>query len=73
MEELTEVENISLLKVDGVTRKAQLQSPNSVRELKGPILAPGRSKVCAICIESLENKNAYSGSCKWSLGWTDSR
>jgi len=56
IEELTEVENISLLKVDGVTRRARSQSSDPVKELKGPILAPGCSKVCSICIESLENK-----------------
>ena len=56
MEELSEVENVTLLKVDGVTRKARSQSSDPVRELKGPILAPGCSKVCPICIESLENK-----------------
>src|ERR1700732_34750 len=56
MEELSEVENISLLKVDGVTRKARFQSSDTFRELKGPILAPGCSKVCPICIDSLENK-----------------
>jgi hypothetical protein len=56
MEELSEVENISLLKVDGVTRKARLQSSDPFRELRGPILAPGCSKVCPICIDSLENK-----------------
>ena len=56
MEELSEVENINLLKVDGVTRKARLQSSDPFRELRGPILAPGCSKVCPICIDSLENK-----------------
>src|ERR1700736_714493 len=56
MEELSEVENIGLLKVDGVTRKARFQTSDPFRELKGPILAPGCSKVCPICINSLENK-----------------
>ena len=56
MEELSEVENISLLKVDGVTRKARFQSSDPFSELRGPILAPGCSKVCPICIDSLENK-----------------
>jgi len=35
MEELSEVENVSLLKVDGVTRKARCKSTDPVRELKG--------------------------------------
>ena len=56
MEELSAVENISSLKVDGVTRKARLQSSDPFRELRGPILAPGCNKVCPICIDSLENK-----------------
>src|SRR6266436_6524973 len=56
MEELYEVENISLLKVDGVTRKARYESSDPVEELRGPILAPGCSKVCPICVESLEKK-----------------
>jgi hypothetical protein len=41
MEELSEVENIGLLKVDAVTRKARFKSSDPVRELRGPILAPG--------------------------------
>ena len=53
MEELSEVENIDLLKVDGVTRKARCKSFDPVRELRGPILAPGCSRVCSICVESL--------------------
>jgi hypothetical protein len=56
MEELCEVENISLLKVDGVTRKARSHSSDAVREWKGPILATGCSRVCSICIESLDKK-----------------
>src|ERR1700676_4223538 len=56
MEELSEVENVSLLKVDGVTRKARCKSSDPVRELKGPILAPGCSRVCPICAESLDKK-----------------
>src|SRR6267154_917223 len=40
MEELSDVENINLLKVDGVTRKARCKSSDPIRELKGPILAP---------------------------------
>jgi len=57
MEELSEVENISMLKVDGVTRKARFQSSDPVKELRGPILAPGCSKVCPICVESLDKGN----------------
>jgi hypothetical protein len=34
MEELSEVENISLLKFDGVTRKARYETSDSVKELK---------------------------------------
>src|SRR6202046_5734060 len=56
MEELSEIENVSLLKVDGVTRKARCKSTDPVRELKGPILAPGCSRVCPIYVESLEKK-----------------
>ena len=56
MEELSDVENINLLKVDGVTRKARCKSSDPVRELRGPILAPGCSRVCPICIESLEKE-----------------
>jgi hypothetical protein len=56
MEELSEVENISLLKIDGVTRKARFKSSDPVKELRGPILAPGCSGVCAVCVESLDNK-----------------
>jgi len=56
MEELSDVENISLLKVDGVTRKARCKGSDPVRELRGPILAHDCSKVCSICIESLEKK-----------------
>jgi len=56
MEELSDVENINLLKVDGVTRKARCKSSDPVRELRGPILAPNCSRVCLICVESLEKK-----------------
>jgi hypothetical protein len=56
MEELSEVENVSLLKVDGVTRKARTKSSDPVKELRGPILAPKCSRICSICIESLEKK-----------------
>src|ERR1700733_9487947 len=56
MEELSEIENVSLLKVDGVTRKARCKSTDQVRELRGPILAPGCSRVCPICAESLDKK-----------------
>jgi hypothetical protein len=59
-EELSEVENLSLLKVDGVTRKARYKSADAVTELRGPIMAPGCGKVCPICIESLENKQMPS-------------
>jgi len=57
MEELSDVENLSLLKVDGITRKARSTSSDTVKELKGPILAPGCSNVCSICVESLEKGN----------------
>jgi hypothetical protein len=56
MEELSEVENVNLLKVDGVTRKARCKSSDPVRELRGPILAPNCSGVCHTCIASLEKK-----------------
>jgi hypothetical protein len=56
MEEWSEVENISLLKVDGVTRKARCKSFDPVRELRGPMLAPGFSRVCFISIKFLEKK-----------------
>jgi hypothetical protein len=56
MEELSDVENINLLKVDGVTRKARCESSDPVRELRGPILAPDCNRVCLICVESLEKK-----------------
>ena len=56
MEELSEVENLSVLKVGEVTRKARCKGTDPVRELRGPILAPGCSKVCPICVESLEDK-----------------
>jgi hypothetical protein len=54
MEELCDVENLSLLRVDGVTRKARSNSSDPVKELREPILAPGCSNVCAICVEFLE-------------------
>jgi hypothetical protein len=54
MKELSEVENIGLLKVDAVTRKARRKSSDPVREFRGPILAPGCSRVCPICVESLD-------------------
>jgi hypothetical protein len=56
MEELSEVENVGLLKVDGVTRKARCKCSDSVRELRGPILVPGCSRVCPICVESLDKE-----------------
>ena len=39
MEQISDVENINLLKVDGVTRKARCKSSDPVRELRGPVLA----------------------------------
>ena len=45
-----------VLKVDGVTGKARCKSTDPVRELRQPILAPGCSKFCTICVESLEEK-----------------
>ena len=56
MEELSEVENINLLKVHGITRKARSNSSDPVKELRGPILAPGCSNVCSVCMESLEKE-----------------
>jgi hypothetical protein len=57
MEDLSEVENINLLKADGVTRKARSKSSDPVKELRGPILAPGCSKVCPLCVQSLDKGN----------------
>jgi hypothetical protein len=54
MEELAEVENINLLKADGVTRKSRCKSSDPVSELRGPILAPDCDRVCPLCIESLQ-------------------
>src|SRR6267154_2403607 len=56
MEECSEVENINLLKVDGVTRKAKCKSIDPVKELRGSVLAPGCNKVCSTCVESLDKK-----------------
>jgi len=56
MEELSEVENVNLLKVVGVIRKARCKSSDPVRELRGPILEPNCSGVCHTCIASLEKK-----------------
>src|SRR6202167_717083 len=56
MEDLSEVENVSLLKVDGGTRKARSKSSDPVTEMSGPILAPKCSRVCPICIDLLEKK-----------------
>jgi hypothetical protein len=56
MEEISEVENINLLKIDGVTRKARCKSSDPVRELRGPVLAPGCSRACPTCAEFLEKK-----------------
>jgi hypothetical protein len=54
MEELSEVENINLLKVDGITRKVRSKNSDPVRELKGPVLASHCNKVCPGCAESLD-------------------
>ena len=54
MEDLSEVENVSLLKVDGVTRKARTKSSDPVKELRGPVLAPRCNRICPLCIDSLE-------------------
>ena len=51
-----EVENLDLLKVNGVTRKVRSKCSDPVKELRGPILAPDCSRVCPICVESLEKK-----------------
>jgi hypothetical protein len=56
MEELSEIENVSFLRVDEVTRKARYKSTDLVRELKEPILASGCSRVCLICAEFLDKK-----------------
>ena len=56
MEELSEVENINLLKFDGVTRNAVHKSSDPVEELREPILAPSCNKVCLKGVESLDNK-----------------
>jgi hypothetical protein len=56
MEELSEVENIDLLKVHGVTRKARSKNSDPVRELRGPVLASHCNKVSAVCMESLDKK-----------------
>ena len=56
MEELSEVENITLLKVDGVTRKARSKSSDPVKEMRGLILAPACNKVCPICARCLDKK-----------------
>ena len=69
MEELSEVENINLLKVDGVTRKARCTSSDPVGELRGPILAPGCSRVCLICVESLEKKKVPTLALAMVFGW----
>ena len=56
MEELCEVENVNLLRVHGITRKARSNSFDPVKELRGPILAPGCSNVCSVCVEFLEKE-----------------
>jgi hypothetical protein len=56
MEDLSEVENINLLTSDGITRKARSRGSDPIKELRGPILAPGCSGVCYICVESLEKE-----------------
>jgi len=55
MEELSEVENINLLKVNGVIRQAGCNGSDPVSELRGPILAPDCDRVCPPCVEFLEN------------------
>ena len=55
MEELSEVENINLLKIDGVTRKARSKTSDPVIELKGPVLASYCNKVCHTCVDSLDD------------------
>ena len=54
MEELSDVENINLLEVDGVTRKARSSSFDLVKGLRGPILAPGCNNVCSVCLEFVD-------------------
>jgi hypothetical protein len=56
MEALSEVENINLLKVDGITKRARCKSSDPIKELRGPILAPGCSRVCSKCVETLDHK-----------------
>jgi hypothetical protein len=56
MEDLSGVENINLLRVDGITRKARSNSSDPIKELRSPILAPGCSNVCSVCAESLEKE-----------------
>jgi hypothetical protein len=57
MEELSDIENIDLLKVDGVTRKARSKNSDPVRELRGPVLASHCKKACPACVESLDKKH----------------
>lgn len=57
MEDLSEVESINLLKVDGVIRKARFKTSDSVTELKGPVLAFHCNKMCPVCVDSLDKKN----------------
>jgi len=58
MEELSEVENVSLLKADGVTRKARSKDSDPVKELRGPILAPACNKVC-LYVQILWTRKKY--------------
>jgi hypothetical protein len=68
MEELSEVENINLLRVDGITRKARSNSSDLVKELRGPILAPGCSNVCSLCVESLEKEKCQLSLLQMAFG-----
>jgi hypothetical protein len=69
MEELSEVENVNVLKVDGVTRKARCESTDPFRESRRPILAPGCSSVCPLCVEYLDKKKCLLWLLKMVFGW----
>jgi hypothetical protein len=56
MEDLSEVESINLLNVDGVTRTTRFKTSDSGTELKGPVLAFQCNKVCPVCVDSLNKK-----------------